>query len=321
MPDKIINNVVIDGQPGKFYAPNVLTGLEETEAVNELKSGFNDLYNTAYVTDSSSGAIAHFEDGADNVPMKSVVIDTESASATVTRTGENVIPINAKTATASGVTLIINDDGSILINGTAEENNGILLNKFSQVKNFPSGKYAVAVFGDNTTGLALQIRSNTGFLSPNNGVITIPEDSINNYVRLRFASGTTFNNVIVYPMMVRGDAVPTEYEPYNGNTYEVTLVDGVVQEEIKSLLGVNNVWSDAGDVEVEYRADTKLYIKRLTDSDTDMIADSNITSGQYFMVGNDLYKATVNIASGAQIVVGTNATKVSLSEALNEINA
>ena len=41
MPDKIINNVVIDGQPGKFYAPNVLTGLEETEAVSELKSNLN----------------------------------------------------------------------------------------------------------------------------------------------------------------------------------------------------------------------------------------------------------------------------------------
>lgn len=91
--------------------------------------------------------------------------------------------------------------------------------------------------------------------------------------------------------------------------------------EVKSLHGINNIWSDAGDMDVGYRADTKLYIKRLTDSDTDMIADANIVSGQYFMVGNDLYKATVNIASGAQIVVGTNATKVSLSEALNQINA
>ena len=37
-------------------------------------------------------------------------------------------------------------------------------------------------------------------------------------------------------------------------------------QEIKSLLGVNNVWSDAGDVDVEYRADTKLYIdKRLAE--------------------------------------------------------
>lgn len=91
--------------------------------------------------------------------------------------------------------------------------------------------------------------------------------------------------------------------------------------EIKSLLGINNVWSDAGDVEVEYRADTKLYINKLTKSDTDMIADANITSGKYFMVGNNLYKATANIANGAQIIVGTNCISKSLSEALNEINA
>ena len=32
--------------------------------------------------------------------------------------------------------------------------------------------------------------------------------------------------------------------------------------EIKSLLGENNVWADAGDTEVTYRADTKLYIDK-----------------------------------------------------------
>ena len=90
--------------------------------------------------------------------------------------------------------------------------------------------------------------------------------------------------------------------------------------EIKTLLGQNNIWADTGDTEVEYRADTTLYIKRLTESDTDMVADANIVSGQYFMVGTDLYKATVNIASGASVVVGTNATKISLAQALNEIN-
>lgn len=30
--------------------------------------------------------------------------------------------------------------------------------------------------------------------------------------------------------------------------------------EVKTLLGENNIWADTGDVEVEYRADPKLYI-------------------------------------------------------------
>lgn len=106
------------------------------------------------------------------------------------------------------------------------------------------------------------------------------------------------------------------YELATPQTYQLTPT------EVKSLLGQNNVWADTGDVAVEYRADTKLYIQRLTQPDTaDLIADANIVSGQYFMVGNSLYKATANIANGGQIIVGTNCTRKSLSEALNEINS
>ena len=91
--------------------------------------------------------------------------------------------------------------------------------------------------------------------------------------------------------------------------------------EVKSLLGVNNIFADTGDTEVEYRADTKLYIEKLTQSEEDdMIADSAITSGQFFMIGNALYRALANIASGATITVGTNAQRVSLSDALNLVN-
>ena len=90
--------------------------------------------------------------------------------------------------------------------------------------------------------------------------------------------------------------------------------------EVTALLGSNNVWADSGDSEVTYRADPTLYISRLTEPDADMIADANITSGQYFMVGNTLYKATANIASGATISPNVNCTRKSLSEALNELN-
>lgn len=117
-------------------------------------------------------------------------------------------------------------------------------------------------------------------------------------------------------------------EQYNNST-PVTLVykNGLTTEfsvtplELRTLLGDNSIWADTGDISVTYRADTTLYIKRLTESDTDTVADSNIVSGQYFMVGNNLYRATANIASGASVIEGTNATKVSLAQALNEINA
>ena len=96
----------------------------------------------------------------------------------------------------------------------------------------------------------------------------------------------------------------------------------VAPQTIKTLLGVNNIWADAGNMEIEYVADTKLYIQRLTaPTEDNMIANENIASGKFFMVGNDLYLSTAAIVAGETIAPGTNCTKLSLAEALNNINA
>ena len=114
---------------------------------------------------------------------------------------------------------------------------------------------------------------------------------------------------------------------YNASDFEfiLPLVEPLaiqlVGQSLSTLKGTNNIWSDAGDVSVDYVADTKLYISQLTEPDPDMIADANIVSGKYFMVGNNLYKATVNIAKDAAIVPGMNCTKTNLAAALNEINS
>lgn len=92
--------------------------------------------------------------------------------------------------------------------------------------------------------------------------------------------------------------------------------------EVKTLLGINNIWADTGDItSLEYRADTRLYIEHLTNPDGDMVADANITSGSYFMVNNNLYLATANIANGGAITPGTNCTATNLAAALNAINS
>lgn len=93
--------------------------------------------------------------------------------------------------------------------------------------------------------------------------------------------------------------------------------------QISTLLGTNNFWSNGnGQIDLEYRADTKLYIEQLTKpSEDDMVANANIQSGKFFMVGNRLFLSTTAIAQGEQIVVGTNCSEVSLADALNQINA
>ena len=91
-------------------------------------------------------------------------------------------------------------------------------------------------------------------------------------------------------------------------------------QQLKTLYGTNNVWADTGNVSVTYPADTKMFIEKLTmPTEDDLVANQAITSGKFFMVGNNLYIATAAIASGAKIIEGTNATRLSLADALNRL--
>ena len=111
---------------------------------------------------------------------------------------------------------------------------------------------------------------------------------------------------------------PTEFtcKLATPQTYQLT------GQQLLTLLGTNNVWTDIGNVSVTYPADTKMFIEKLTmPTEDDLVANQAITSGKYFMIGNSLYLALANIASGAQITIGTNAQRVSLADALNTINS
>jgi hypothetical protein len=92
--------------------------------------------------------------------------------------------------------------------------------------------------------------------------------------------------------------------------------------EVETLLGVNNIWSDTGNTTVKYRADTGLYVQKLTGStEEDMTANTSIASGKYFLIGNTLYLSTTTIPAGDTIKPGTNCTLTNLAAALNALNS
>lgn len=112
-------------------------------------------------------------------------------------------------------------------------------------------------------------------------------------------------------------SVPIQFVYKLATPIEITLTP----TQIETLLGTNNIWADCGDVEVEYRADTKLYIQKINaPADDDMTADTQIASGKYFIIGNNLYLSTTTIPAGDTIIPGTNCTKTDLAEALNALN-
>lgn len=149
---------------------------------------------------------------------------------------------------------------------------------------------------DVTTGL---LTATNGYIASYNGE-TLPGEWISD--RDVYAPGTTPSN-----------GAEVVYELATPQTYQLTP-----QQLFNTSYGSNSIWSNTGNTSITYPADTKLFIEKLTQpTEDDMIANTAIANGKFFMIGNNLYRATTAIASGSQIIPGTNATPMSLADALN----
>lgn len=140
--------------------------------------------------------------------------------------GKNLIPTFRGTASVNGVTVKLNMDGSITLNGTATANTYI---------NFPhvmikAGTYTLSSGNAIPTGIGLSLREannqSTNLLRVSNGqsaatgTITYNGDA---YVYISINSGTTVSNLTIYPQLEAGSEA-TAYEPYQGMT--TALEDG-----------------------------------------------------------------------------------------------
>ena len=155
----------------------------------------------------------------------------------------------------------------------------------------------------------------SGYSSVLNGEISVTNSAASPFLRVRDEGKT---NLTAEQFQTAVNGVQLVYELATPLTYQLTTA-----QQLTTLLGLNNIWADTGDTSVDYCCDTKLFIEKLTaPTEDDLIADHAISSGTFFMTsGNNLYLATANIANGAQIIEGTNATKLSLADALNTINS
>lgn len=214
------------------------------DEISELKSGFDKLYNTAYVTDSASGSIAHITDGADSIPMKSLkvnIVPAQSGSGDpspsnvrpisgwtgikVMRAGKNLIPkYSINPPLYNGVTFTVNSDGSVNANGTASAtcnaSSADIIGIGGEVtlSGCPSGgsstTYQLWIF-DRTAN------ATTAIVDTGNGSTgTLIKDHVYT-VRIRIQGGYTVDKTF-YPML-RISADSAEYEPYNGKDYNISL--------------------------------------------------------------------------------------------------
>lgn len=260
-------------------AAAAVAAAQSAQAAAEIAQGIID---TAFVTDAASGSVAHFEDGANNIPVKGLVIGIEPVqSGSGNPSPENVraisgwagcnVTVSPTADTQDGTTYSIPfGEAGTVYGGTLDVVSGLLtvdtvittINDLAWTWNSQrSIFYTVIAEKENAKDNAvmcemLPYKGTTDSIP--HAVIAIGESgvasSINTsqpYIYCRHGSIST--------QAALKAAVGTSkisYKLATPRTYQLTPT------EIKTLLGMNNIWSDTGDTEVEYRADTKLYIEK-----------------------------------------------------------
>ena len=231
---------IADAIVGEYQYPLRLTETTSKKisgAINEIAGEVADLKD---LDGSASGDIATFVDGSDN-PLKELEISIEAvqsgsgdpsptnvrpisgySAVDVIRCGKNLINVGeTRTQTVGGLTITVNNDGSVHAQGTASFGVGFSLvgeNGGEPLFYLKNGyKYTIQETNIQINGTTAK----AGMASP--VTFTANEGDYVSYAWLYFSQGTTVN-ATYYPMLELG-ATATAYEQYNDSTYNIDWQD------------------------------------------------------------------------------------------------
>lgn len=132
--------------------------------------------------------------------------------------GKNILPITTATRTTNGITLTINNDGTVTCNGTATASTYFVLHKFNLLANTkyilsgcPSGGSYSTYF------LAIDGMSNNIFDVGNGSSYSVAKDVARDVV-LGIMKGTTVSNLTFKPMIRLDGMGDDTFEPYTETT-------------------------------------------------------------------------------------------------------
>lgn len=263
--------------PTAEYDPdtnNLVFGIPTSEVTTE------DLYK-AFITKSASGSIASFSDGGDDLPMKSLkvnIVPTQSGSGDPSPS--NVRPISGW------------DSVNVYISPTTLEEDGetITINLpqtvYGGTLDVVSGKLTIEKVAVDLGSLNWGYNPPSGHelfntLAPLSGAKLPTTPTANNIICSAYVPaqyGNIYNHTKAFSICLHTNGYVYIYDSrYTDATALKTALNGVylvyelatpteiqlTPTEVKTLLGSNNIWSESGTVEVEYRADSTLAYNEL----------------------------------------------------------
>lgn len=153
-------------------------------------------------------------------------------------TGKNQVPISILTEAPEELTMLQNEDGSITINGTVQNNQNIILN--NTLKNYLTNgqKYylsGVTNGGENILALTInQYYDNASHFTQhyNDNALFTANTTGDASLYIRLFANHTYDNVTIYPMIRLASIQDNSYEPYCG---------GISSPNIEYSQGLNSV--------------------------------------------------------------------------------
>lgn len=306
-----LQSITFPGLSDKYTTPAVDTTLTQTGAaadakktgdeIGAIKNDFTDLsekVDSAFVTDTATGSIASFPDGADDVPVKDLTVAIEPVqSGSGDPAPDNVRPISGWTGanvTACGVN-IFNPDAS-----TYETFDLTGEGVYRYGHSYPSGTYTIINNTDHEMYYRLPTKdlSNRGATIVINSTVTANVTVDADHIMWVFASGSSYDTTNF--MVALG--TETVFKAFQGETYEVdwtteagTVYGGTLDVTTGVLTVTHGVLNLADLAWSGLDAKSRRYINMASviknHSDLSMVAD--IISDTYQTVANNtLYNDT-----------------------------
>lgn len=185
---------------------------EKDEQIAELEDKVSDLNNNQ-IHGKASGEYVHLVDSAKMECGIAVLGNSKQE----TREGYNLLKNTATSQTIGGVEFTVNEDGTVIANGTATADVTLVINnrEFSLVAGMytisgcPAGgstaTYRIDLYKSDWSGICNEVG--------NGSQITLAENTENAIVGIIIKNGVTVNNLVFKPMIVAGTK-NKEYEQY-----------------------------------------------------------------------------------------------------------
>ena len=233
------NNILADtGDTSVVYCKNSPDGILANQVLDNLNNKqVNTIKTVSYdIAHFNSETDKNFADVKVNIePVQSGTGDpspnnvrpiTGWTGVKVHRTRKNLCPsVGDETLDRNGITFTRQSDGSIKANGTATATANYRFVNTVNKYFLKAGTYIIT--GQKSISQSIGFATTYGWSSyatdPNGYTLSLSQDTLFEYLYIRIAEGQVLNNVVFYPMVRLASETDTTYEPYQGDTYDISF--------------------------------------------------------------------------------------------------